>query len=149
MLRLQRAPPVPASTFGTPTSGTVSGTTSSTVLETSGGASETVTVPAGALPSGTTVSVYPVTNTAPLVAAVPTGSSYVLSFAVTWASPDGTSPVATAPITMTINDPSIVAGDTIYELTSAGLVAVGTATTNGTVTITFRVTRRSLSPTVL
>jgi hypothetical protein len=94
-------------------------------------------VPVGALPSGTTVSVYPVTNTAPLVAAVPTGSSYVLSFAVTWESPDGTSPTATAPITMTITDPSIVAGDTIYELTSAGLEAVGTATTNGTVTITF------------
>ena len=128
---------VPASTFGTPTSVTTSSTTSTTVSETSGGASETITVPAGALPSGTTVSVYPVTNTAPLVAQVPTGSSYVLSFAVTWEAPNGTSPTATTPITMTITDPSIVAGDTIYEVTSAGLVAVGTATANGTVTITF------------
>jgi hypothetical protein len=94
-------------------------------------------VPQCALPSGTTVSAYPVINTAPLVAQVPAGSSYVLSFAVTWEAPNGTSPTATAPITMTITDLSIVAGDTIYELTSTGLVAVGTATANGTVTITF------------
>jgi hypothetical protein len=38
---------------------------------------------------------------------------------------------------MAISDPTIVAGDTIYEVTSSGLVAVGTATTNGSVTISF------------
>jgi hypothetical protein len=130
-------PRVPASSFGTPTSVTASCAAATTVSETSGGASETITVPECALPSGTTVSAYPVINTAPLVAQVPAGSSYVLSFAVTWEAPNGTSPTATAPITMTITDPSIVAGDTIYELTSTGLVAVGTATANGTVTITF------------
>jgi hypothetical protein len=128
---------VPASTFGTPTSVTTSSTAPTTVSGTSGGTTEAITVPAGALPSGTTVSVFPVTNTAPLVAQVPAGSSYVLSFAVNWEAPDGTSPAATAPITITITDPGIVAGDTIYELTSAGLEAVGTATANGTVTITF------------
>jgi hypothetical protein len=68
---------------------------------------------------------------------VPAGSSYVLSFAVTWETPNGTAPAASTPITMTITDPSIVIGDTIYELTSTGLAAVGTATANGTVTITF------------
>ena len=128
---------VPASSFGTPTSVTASCAAATTVSETSGGASETITVPQCALPSGTTVSAYQVINTVPLVAQVPAGSSYVLSFAVTWEAPNGTSPTATAPITMTITDPSIVAGDTIYELTSTGLVAVGTATANGTVTITF------------
>ena len=130
-------PSVPASSFGTPTSVTASCAATTTVSETSGGANETITVPQCALPSGTTVSAYPVINTAPLVAQVPAGSSYVLSFAVTWEAPNGTSPTATAPITMTITDLSIVAGDTIYELTSTGLVAVGTATANGTVTITF------------
>ena len=128
---------VPASSFGTPTSVTASCAAATTVSETSGGASETITVPQCALPSGTTVSAYQVINTVPLVAQVPAGSSYVLSFAVTWEAPNGTSPTATAPITMTITDLSIVAGDTIYELTSTGLVAVGTATANGTVTITF------------
>ena len=130
-------PSVPASSFGTPTSVTASCAATTTVSETSGGANETITVPQCALPSGTTVSAYPVINTAPLVAQVPAGSSYVLSFAVTWEAPNGTSPTATAPITMTITDLSIVAGDTIYELTSTGLVAVGTATANVTVTITF------------
>ena len=130
-------PSVPASSFGTPTSVTASCAATTTVSETSGGANETITVPQCALPSGTTLSAYPVINTAPLVAQVPAGSSYVLSFAVTWEAPNGTSPTATAPITMTITDLSIVAGDTIYELTSTGLVAVGTAAANGTVTITF------------
>ena len=128
---------VPASTFGTPTSVTTLSTTSTNVSEISSGASETITVPAGALPSGTTVSVYPVTNTAPLVAEVPAASSYVLSFAVSWEAPNGTSPTATTPISMTISDPSIVAGDVIYEVTSAGLTDVGTATADGSVTITF------------
>jgi hypothetical protein len=38
---------------------------------------------------------------------------------------------------LTITDPGIVAGDTVYEVTSAGLVAVGTATADGVVSITF------------
>ena len=38
---------------------------------------------------------------------------------------------------MTITDPAIKAGDTIYALTSTGIRAVGTATTNGQATVTF------------
>jgi hypothetical protein len=94
-------------------------------------------VPAGALPSGTTVSVYPVVDTAPLVAKVPAGQSYVVSLVVAWQAPDGASPVATAPITMSVSDPGIKAGDKIYEVTTAGLVTVGTATVDGSATITF------------
>jgi len=44
--------------------------------------------------SGTTVSVYPVIDAAPLVAEVPAGQSYVVSLVVAWQAPDGTSPVA-------------------------------------------------------
>lgn len=133
------APPtgVPPSSLGAPTSVTASPMAPTVVSQSSNGASETISVPAGALPSGTTVSVYPVTNTAPLVAQVPSGQSYVVSLAVTWQAPDGTSPVASAPITMSISDPNIVAGDTVYEVTASGLVAVGTADANGSVTITF------------
>jgi hypothetical protein len=61
----------------------------------------------------------------------------VASFAISWQAPNGTSPSALTPITMTITDPSITAGETIYQLTSKGLVAVGSATQNGTATITF------------
>ena len=136
------APPpagVPSSSLGVPTSVTATSTAPATVSQSSNGASETVTVPPGALPSGTTVSVYAVTDTAPLVAQVPSDQTYVVSLAVAWQAPDGTSPTATAPITMSITDPGIVAGDVVYEVTAAGLVAVGTADADGSVTITFSV----------
>lgn len=42
-----------------------------------------------------------------------------------------------APITLTIVDPAIRAGDTIYVLTAHGLRAVGTATADGQATISF------------
>ena len=96
-----------------------------------------VTVPAGALPVGTTVSVYPVTNASALASDVPPGQTYLLSFSVSWEAPGGGAPAATAPITMTITDPSIVAGDVIYAVTSTGVREVGKATVNGTVTVTF------------
>ena len=134
------APPttgVPAADFGTPTSAltTLTGTTS--ITQTELGSSATVSIPSGALPSGTTASVYPVSNPATLAQSLPAYQSYVAAFAVTWRASDGTTPSASAPITMTITDPNIVAGDTVYELTSAGLVAGGTATFSGSVTVTF------------
>jgi hypothetical protein len=137
---LAPAPPpngVPSTSLGTPTSVNASPTAPVTITQSSGGASAAVTVPAGALPSGTTVSVYPVVDTAPLVAQVPAGQSYVVSLVVAWQAPDGASPVATAPITMSVSDPGIKAGDKIYEVTTAGLVTVGTATVDGSATITF------------
>ncbi len=123
--------------YGTPVSQTVLSGAVTSLSQTSDGSTETVTVPVDALPIGTTVSIYPVTDTADLNAQVPAGQSYVMSFAVTWETPSGTSPSAATPITVTITDANIKAGDTVYMLTSAGPVAVGTATVNGTVTITF------------
>lgn len=134
------APPpagVSASSLGTPTSVSVSASSATTVTLSSGGASSLLTIPAKALPAGTTLSEYPITNTASLVAQVPAGQSYVVALAISWQAPTGTSPTATAPLSLTITDPSIVAGDTIYEVTSTGLTAVGTASANGSVTITF------------
>jgi hypothetical protein len=60
-----------------------------------------------------------------------------LSFAVSWEDPDGLSPDASVPITATFSDPGIVAGDVIYELTASGLTALGVASSDGTVTVTF------------
>jgi hypothetical protein len=89
------------------------------------------------MPTGTTLSIYPVADSSTLDTMLPSGHTYVASFAVTWENPDGTSLSAVTPVTMTITDPNIVAGDTIYVLTSTGFVVAGTATTNGTVTVTF------------
>jgi len=117
---------------------TINASSPTTLNQTSGSASATVSIPAGALPSGSVVSIYPITNATTLTSDIRTGQSYVTSFAVSWQAPDGTSPTALAPITITIDDHGIAAGDTVYALTSAGrLTPVGVAKANGVVTITF------------
>jgi len=149
------APPpsgVPTATFGSPTSQTVSGTSPTTITSTSSGTSATVIVPGGALPPGTVISVYPVTNATALEALraprtkdlsgvgsgfFPIGKSYVTSFAVSWQTPTGTSPPAGSMITMTIVDPSIPLGATVWQVTSSGLMLAGLATSSGAVTVTF------------
>jgi hypothetical protein len=134
------APPptdLPSSAFGTPTSATASTIAPTILTESFGEATVSVTVPVGALPTGTTVSVYPIVNTMSLVAEIPAGKSYVIAAAVSWQTPSGTSPAASAPITMTITDPSVQSGATLYVLTSTGVEVAGTATADGSVTITF------------
>ena len=96
-----------------------------------------ISVPPGALPTGTVVSIYPAKDPAALMSKLPAGQSYLISFAVSWVAPNGTSPTAKPPLTMTVTDPSIKAGDTIYALTSSGLKAVGVATKNGMATVSF------------
>jgi hypothetical protein len=140
LAQLTASPPIIATVpvaYGAPITVITSTTDATTATLISGAATATITVPPGSLPASTVVSVYPITDTSTLNSQVPPGQSYVMSLAVSWQAPDGSSPAATTPITMTITDPNIVAGDTIYELTSKGLVAVGTATTNGSVTVTF------------
>lgn len=128
---------LPTAAFGSPTTATVSTTQATSVTSTYDGASATLTVPTGALPPGAVVAVYPVTNTSSLTTTLARGQSYVLSFGVTWKSTDGTSPSASAPVTLAISDPNIEAGDVVYAVTSHGLVKVGTATANGAITISF------------
>jgi hypothetical protein len=99
--------------------------------------SASVVVPAGALPEGTAVSLVGVANPAALERKMPAGQSYLVSFSVSWIAPDGTSPTSKASITLTVIDPAIRAGDTIYILTSHGLKVAGAASTNGTAKVTF------------
>ncbi|MGA3362467.1 MAG: hypothetical protein ABSD82_10605, partial [Solirubrobacteraceae bacterium] len=137
--KLTPAPPpagLSASDLGSPTSGALNSGVPLTLSSSAGPGTAVVSVPAGALPTGTVISVYPLVDAAPLAAAVPAGQSYVVSFAISWLAPGGTSPAATSPITLTVSDPSITAGETIYDLTSSGLVDVGFATENGVATIT-------------
>ncbi len=128
-----------AVTFGTPTSTTTSASSSTSIIQSEVGSTASVSVPQGALPTGTTVSMYPVFNPATVAATLSTTTTtaYVASYGISWVTPSSTSPAATAPITMTITDPGIVAGDVIYVLTPSGPQAVGTATTDGSITFTF------------
>ena len=137
MLRLPVLPPgAPRGAYAAPVTATVT-TGPAKLSDTAGAASANLSVPAGALPAGTTLSIAAAKDASALKSEVPAGQSYLTSFAVSWVTPDGTSPVASKPITMTITDPAIKAGDTIYALTSTGIRAVGIATTNGEATVTF------------
>ena len=126
----------PKNTYATPVVALLA-TRAKRISAAAGGAQATVTVPAGALPSGTTLSLASVKNPAPLAAEIPKGHNYVTSFAVSWATATGSAPNAKSPVTITITDRAIVAGDMIYELTSGGLRLLGTASTAGSATLTF------------
>jgi hypothetical protein len=128
---------IPASVFGAPTSVTASSTTSVTISGVSGAGSGTIWVPANALPVGTTVSVYPIVDSSTLAAMLPAGQTYLFALAVAWQAPDGTTPTSISPITMAITDASIASGDVVYQLTSTGLVAVGTSSIDGSASVTF------------
>jgi hypothetical protein len=136
------AAPVPAATdgvtFSSPTTAVTASGVPTPVASSELGSSASLVVPAGALPAGTSVSVYPVNNAAVAAQDLSTTSTtaYVAGFAVSWLTTSDTSPTATSPITMTINDPNIAAGDAVYVLTPDGPQLVGTAIAAGSVTIT-------------
>jgi hypothetical protein len=136
------APPpsgVSASAFGSPTSVVTSAQLPTLIALGYNGETETLSVPTDALGSGTTVSAYPITNPSALdVSSVP-GSTYVDGFGITWDNGGSTSP-ASSPITLTMSDPSIVPGDSIWIVTSTGPVLVPSSDaviTNGSATVTF------------
>jgi hypothetical protein len=101
------------------------------------GSTARLTVPRGALPAGTTVALAAISDTSWLGTVLPAADAYVLSFSVAWRAPDGTVPRAARPVTLTISDPAIRVGDVVERLTAHGLLQVGRATENGTLTLTF------------
>jgi hypothetical protein len=134
------APPPPlavGTTYGTPTSTTVSAGSPGTATASWDGLTGTVSFPSGALPAGSVVSVFPVIESAGLAIELSRTESYVTSFAVSWLAPNGTSPAATAPITLVITDKSVKKGEVILEVTTSGFKKVGTASKNGSATVTF------------
>ena len=122
---------------GTPTNSLVSSSQVTVLSVGSGGLSASVSVPVGALPNGTMVSLYPVANAGAVSGELPSGQSYVTSFVVTWQAPDGSSPNATSPISMTVTDAAIKAGDKVYEIVNGTATLLATATQDGSVTISF------------
>ena len=97
-----------------------------------------LTLPPGALPEGTTVTIY-VGNQSTLARLVPAGQTYLASFAVSWTAPDGSSPNATAPLSLTINDPRITTGAVQYQTTATGVQPVTGNVAAGKATFTFTV----------
>ena len=133
------APPpagIAPSALGVPQS-VIIGTTAVSIVLVSGSSIYEVTVPASSLPAGTTVSLYPVTTSSAASSLLASGSTYVTSVAVSWQTAGGSSPAAGSPLTMTVSDPSIVAGDVIYAVTPSGLQQVGVAGSNDMATVNF------------
>ena len=127
------APPppteLPATSLGAPTSALVTRGMPTTILESRNGVSAVLDVPAGALPVGAVVSIYPVIDPAGLATMLPPGQPYLDAFAVSWRAADGTSPGSSAPVALTIVDPEILAGDAISVLVPGGLRRMGTSAT--------------------
>jgi|GEM_PF-5429539 len=123
--------------LGEPTNITLGGSLDTTLTLGSNGTNASILIPAGALPSGTTLSVYPVLETAGIADSLPAGQNYVVSLVVTWSAPDGSVPLAGVPLTMTISNAAIKAGDQVYKYVGGDLSLVGTATQDGTITFTF------------
>lgn len=134
-------PPGPKPAPGSKTISVTSANSKVTLTVSAPFGSAEVSVPAGALPVGTKLTVTPVADSGALAASVLSGSTkadaYVAAFSVSWVAPNGTVPKAGAPITMTITNSSIKAGDVVYVVVNGSLQKVGVAKANGSVTVTF------------
>ena len=98
------------------------------VTENDGAVQLHLVVPAGALPTNSTVCIYRA-NLAALAGIVPAGQTPVSGYAVVWSVPGGGSPDATAPITLTVTDPAVSNNDPIYvvDKTTGNVTSAGTA----------------------
>ena len=93
-----------------------------------------LTVPANALPSGSTVHLLLDTNGTSLQALLGT-KGYLLNSIVAWNAPDGTVPSASVPISLEITNSSIRKGMVVYGYVNGVSTLLGTAVANGTVTV--------------
>lgn len=104
---------------------------------TSGSSSVAVGVPAGALPTGTVVAIDLIADTTYAQSLISGNNNYVLSVAVSWLALDGTVPNTSngKPVAVTIANSDIRAGALVYGIQNGVATLLGTATSNGTVTV--------------
>ena len=92
--------------------------------------SVTVAMPSGSLPDGTTVDIYLLNDVSTGRSLISGSTSFLVNLVVAWLATDGTVPTTAAgkPVVVTINDTSIKAGASIYQLMNGVAQLVGTAT---------------------
>jgi uncharacterized repeat protein (TIGR02543 family) len=97
----------------------------------------TLVVPAGALPSGTSVTYWLLSDAAQQAAPLPGRNDYVLSMVVSWLNSDGTVPDAASgkPLVMTIANTAIKAGASVYSVVGSSVTLLGVATRDGEVSV--------------
>ena len=98
-----------------------------------------LTLPAGALPVGTQLDIYDQTDlTKARLLISSADNAFSVSLVVAWLAPDGSIPHTAAgkPISITITNSDIFAGDVVYGMIGLNVRELGTAVTNGSVTFT-------------
>jgi len=98
-----------------------------------------LTLPAGALPAGTQLDIYDQTDlTKARLLISSAANAFSVSLVVAWLAPDGSIPHTAVgkPISITITNSDIFAGDVVYGMIGINVRELGTATTNGSVTFT-------------
>jgi len=115
-----------ATTVVAGSSSSLSRSTSDTVI--------VLTVPSDALPSGSVVNLYLDTNGSSARDVI-NSSNYLLNSVVAWNAPDGTIPTSSVPLQLDISNSSIAKGMVVYGIVNGVATPLGTATTNGSVTV--------------
>ena len=96
-----------------------------------GTSSVIVRVPFDAFSIATTVKVQALSDTNFARNRVDLTKSFPINLVVSWLAADGTVPTANSALTMTINNPSIKAGSTAYQIIGDVVSVLGRATTDG------------------
>ncbi|TMK38192.1 MAG: YncE family protein, partial [Actinobacteria bacterium] len=93
-------------------------------------------VPPGVLPEGTIVTIY-AGNASVLANLLPADQTYLASFAVSWAAPDGSAPKASAALSLTVSDPRIGPQALLYQTTATGIQPISGTLAAGRATFSF------------
>jgi YVTN family beta-propeller protein len=129
--------PIPIVT-GTPTVATL-GTEEVKLIAESLNSTMSLDIPAGSLPAGTVVTISPLTSDTGL--RLPDTGVFHAGYNIVWRAPNQAPndlpPESTVPLTLTVIDPAIRNGDSIFELLNGSLTSVGEATQNGKLTFKF------------
>jgi uncharacterized repeat protein (TIGR02543 family) len=96
--------------------------------------------PAGGLPAGTVIDIYLVNDLTRAGSLLEREGGFVVSLVVAWVAADGSVPltVSDKPISMTIANDTIKAGAKTYAIVGGVVTLLGTATSNGAVTVLIR-----------
>ena len=114
---------------------TTGGNINRTISFDDGISSATVRVPFNAFSKNVDVNVQALTDTNFAKNKVDSSKSFPINLVVSWLATDGTVPTASNALTLTINNPSIKAGSTAYQIIGDDVTALGTATIDGQIVV--------------
>ena len=114
---------------------TTGGNINRTISFDDGISSATVRVPFNAFTKNVDVKVQALTDTNFAKNKVDASKSFPINLVVSWLATDGTVPTASNALTLTINNPSIKAGSTAYQIIGDDVTALGTATIDGQIVV--------------